>query len=74
VFVMLLLLWVIVVPALTVAGTYVVSGTRGSKLRARHERLTGLVPPVRSAPAIQHSSPIADAPAHDARHPAVARR
>jgi hypothetical protein len=37
----LLVLWVVVVPALTVGGTFVLSGVLGRRLRGRHERFTG---------------------------------
>jgi hypothetical protein len=42
VLVTLLVLWVVVVPVLTVAGTYVASGVLGRRVRTRNEQVHGL--------------------------------
>ena len=55
----LLVLWVVVVPALTIAGTYVLSAILGHRLRARREHAIGLaVAPVRPAPVLHHRSQV----------------
>ena len=55
----LLVLWVVVVPALTLAGTYVLSGVLGRHGRAHSEHPPGLAPgPVQIAPSRPHRAPI----------------
>jgi len=56
VLVTLLVLWVVVVPMLTLAGAYVISGILGRRVRGRSELSRGLAAePVRIAP----STPLA---------------
>jgi hypothetical protein len=38
----LVVLWVVVIPALTLAGTYVLAGVRAGRSRAHGERVSGL--------------------------------
>jgi hypothetical protein len=52
VLVTLLVLWVIVVPVLTLAGTYVLSGVLGRRLRARDEH-----PPAAAADPVRMPAP-----------------
>jgi hypothetical protein len=55
VLVTLLVLWVVVVPAFTLAGTYVLSGVLGRHGHARREHPPGLAPgPVHIAPSRPH--------------------
>jgi hypothetical protein len=59
VLVTLLVLWVVVVPGLTLAGTYVLSGVLGRHGQARREHPPGLAPgPVHIAPTRPHRAPI----------------
>jgi hypothetical protein len=52
VLVTLLVLWLVVVPTLTMAGTYVLSGILGRRMRARTEHLgSGGTGPTRLTPA-----------------------
>jgi hypothetical protein len=57
VLVTLLVLWVVVVPTLTVAGTFLFAGILGRRRRARTDRL-GAVGPTRLKPAGVHHSPV----------------
>jgi hypothetical protein len=59
VLVTLLVLWVVVVPALTVIGTYVLSGILGRRLRGRTQHADGrLGAPSRLVSARMHHAPI----------------
>ncbi len=55
----LLVLWVVVVPVVTLAGMYVLSGVRGRRLRVRGEYSRLLAAePARTAPSRRHRGPI----------------
>ncbi len=71
----LLVLWVVVVPVVTLAGTYVLTGVLGRRLRARHERIGGLaVDSARKLSVRLHRAPLRAAHAARTRDHALIQR